>query len=214
MKVLVIGANGQIGTKVVDKLLDSKHTPVAMVRKEADIPKFKEKGAEVVLADLEEEIDHAFDGIDAVVFTAGSGAHTGKDKTDLVDRKGAIKAIDKAAEYGADRFIMVSAFGADFDPSEWSDSMAHYYSAKSDADDHLMESDLDYTILKPGRLTNESGKDRIDIGKRIEKRGGSIPREDVATTIVQIIDQPNTFGGSFELLEGDTAIEEAVSRED
>jgi len=210
MKVLVIGANGQIGTQVVDKLLESKHEPLAMVRKQSDIAKFEEKGSAVVLADLEGEINHAFDKVDAVVFTAGSGAHTGKDKTDLVDRKGAIKAIDEAEANNVNRFIMVSAFGADLNAEEWPDSMKHYYEAKSDADEHLKNSNLQYTILKPGRLTNESGNNSISIGKRIEQRRGSIPREDVATTIVNILDKQNTYQGSYEMLEGDDAIEEAV----
>jgi uncharacterized protein YbjT (DUF2867 family) len=90
MKALIIGANGQIGTQLVDKLKDSQHEPVPMVRKEEDVNTFKEKGTNPVLADLEKDIGHAFQGIDAVVFTAGSGADTGEEKTELVDKKGAV----------------------------------------------------------------------------------------------------------------------------
>lgn len=206
MKVLIIGANGQIGSLLVDQLQNSEHEPVPMVRKEADIETFKKKGTSPVLADLEEEIGHAFEGVDAVVFAAGSGADTGKDKTELVDKKGAIKAIDEAKAKGVDRFVMVSAFGADFEPREWPASMKHYYEAKSTADNHLMSSGLDYTILKPGRLTNEGGHGKVDIGERTKDREGAIPREDVAMTIKAVLNQPNTYGASYELLEGDMPI--------
>lgn len=212
MKVLIIGANGQIGTQLVDKLKDSKHEPIPMVRKEEDLSTFKEKGTEPILADLEGDISHAFQGVDAVVFTAGSGAHTGKDKTELVDKKGAIKAINEAKAKGVKRFIMVSTFGADFEPSEWPDSMKHYYEAKAAADNHLMSSGLDYTILKPGRLTNNEGQGTVDIGERTQERRGSIPREDVAVTIREILNQANTYGASYEMLEGDQPIEQAVER--
>ncbi|WP_425421154.1 SDR family oxidoreductase [Phaeodactylibacter xiamenensis] len=212
MKVLIIGANGQIGTQLVDKLKDSQHEPVPMVRKEEDVSAFKEKGTNPVLADLEEDIGHAFRGIDAVVFTAGSGADTGEEKTELVDKKGAVKAINEAKSRGIDRFVMVSAFGADFEPEEWPDSMKHYYEAKATADNHLISSGLNYTILKPGRLTNDSGKGKVDIGERTQERMGEIPREDVATTIKEILDRPNTYRGSYEMLQGEQPIKQAVER--
>jgi uncharacterized protein YbjT (DUF2867 family) len=212
MKVLIIGASGQIGTQLADKLKGSMHEPVPMVRKEEDLSTFKEKGMEPVLADLEKDISHAFQDVDAVVFTAGSGAHTGREKTELVDKEGAIKAIDEALSSGVKRFIMVSAFGADFDPKYWPDSMEHYYEAKSAADNHLISSGLDYTILKPGRLTNDKGQGTVDIGERTQERRGSIPREDVAVTIQAILDRPNTYRASYEMLEGDQPIGQAVEQ--
>lgn len=210
MKVLIIGANGQIGHRLVEQLKQSQHQPIPMVRKEEDLATFKDKGTEPVLADLEKDISHAFEGVDAVVFTAGSGAHTGKDKTELVDKEGAVKAINVAKAKGIRRFIMVSAFGADFEPKDWPDSMQHYYEAKSAADNYLISSGLEYTILKPGRLTNENGTGKIDLGVRTKDRSGAIPREDVAATIKLIIDRPNTFKASYEMLQGDTPITEAV----
>ncbi|MEX0609852.1 MAG: SDR family oxidoreductase [Balneolaceae bacterium] len=211
MKILVIGANGKIGEKVVDHLQRSSYQPRAMVRKKSQIQKFEQKGVEVVLADLEEDISHAFKEVEGVIFTAGSGGNTGKDKTEAVDKLGAIKAIDEAVNHETKRFIMVSAFGADFDPSEWKEEMAHYYEAKSAADQHLMKTDLNYTILKPGRLTDDIGNDSIEIAQRTEKRSGSISRMDVASTIVKIIDIEASFGKSYELLEGDTPIEKVLA---
>ena len=211
MKVLVIGANGKVGRKVVDRLLISNHQPVAMVRKKEQSTRFHELGSEVVLADLEEDIDHAFRNIDAVVFTAGSGGHTGKDKTELVDRMGAIKAIDAAVKHKVNRFIMVSAFGADYEPQEWSEGMVHYYQAKAVADRYLMQTDLNYTILKPGKLTDDIPTSEIEIGERTSKRSGSITRGDVAETIVKILECSASVGKSFELLQGETSIEKALA---
>jgi len=211
MNILVIGANGQIGKKVVSKLLKSEHHPKAMVRSEEQVEQFEKKGADVVVADLEKDISHVFNGVNGVVFTAGSGAHTGKDKTELVDHQGAIKAIDEAVKNDVKRFIMVSAFGADLDRDTWKESMAHYYRAKSAADRYLMQSGLDFTILKPGRLTNENGTGNIEIAARTEQRGGSITRTDVATTIVKIMGVRQSIGKSYELLQGDTPIDRALN---
>lgn len=212
MDVLVIGANGKIGRKVVERLKNSTHHPVAMIRKKEQSVRFHEQGVDVVLADLEENISHAFKDINAVVFTAGSGGHTGKDKTELVDRMGAIKAIDEAVHHNVKRFIMVSAFGADFKPEEWSEGMAHYYQAKSVADRYLMQTALNYTILKPGRLTDEVSTNKIEIAERTSKRGGKITRGDVAETIVKILEVNAAIGKSLELLQGDTSIEKALSQ--
>jgi len=106
---------------------------------------------------------------------------------------------------------MVSAFGADLDRDTWKESMAHYYRAKSAADRYLMQSGLDFTILKPGRLTNENGTGNIEIAARTEQRGGSITRTDVATTIVKIMGVRQSIGKSYELLQGDTPIDRALN---
>ncbi|MDZ7834077.1 MAG: NAD(P)H-binding protein [Alkalibacterium sp.] len=117
MNVLIVGANGQIGQHLVDELKnEGKHTPIAFVRKEEQVEKFKEQGVEARLGNLEDsvaEIKARMDGIDAVVFTAGSGGSTGYDKTLLIDLDGAVKVIEATKAAGINRFVMVSAFGAD-----------------------------------------------------------------------------------------------------
>ncbi|WP_421764371.1 SDR family oxidoreductase [Ekhidna sp.] len=212
MNVLIIGANGKIGTILANKLNGTPHQPVAMVRKEEQQKSFENKGIQTVLADLEKDFSHAFKGVNAVVFTAGSGTKTGKDKTHLIDRVGAKKAVDLAVKHRVDRFIMVSAFGADANADEWPESMVHYYEAKADADKHLMQSDLNYTILMPGSLTDENGTNTIEIGNKISQRGGSISRTDVATVIQKTLDNHNLIGRNLELLSGDTPIDDALSK--
>jgi uncharacterized protein YbjT (DUF2867 family) len=182
-----------------------------MVRKEEQIQNFKDQGIKAVLADLEKDISHAFDNIDGVVFTAGSGADTPRSQTKVIDENGAKKAIDQAVEKGIDRFVMVSALMANRDPKRWPASMQHYYEAKASADSHLRESGLNYTILMPGRLTNEEGTGKVELSERIGEVGDrSVTRDDVAEVILNLLDADNTYGSSLDLLKGSRDIEKAV----
>ncbi len=211
MNILVIGANGQVGKKIVNKIHDnSPHDAIAMVRDESQKDQFERKGIKTVLGDLESDFSHAFKGNNAVIFAAGSGGSTGADKTKAVDRQGAIKAIDEAIKHKAIRFMMISAFGADFNPQEWPEEMANYYSAKSAADDYLSQTSLNYTIVKPGMLTDDEPSGKVDFGERTDERTGKIARWDVAEVVVKSIDAPGTFRKSLELLSGPNAIDEAI----
>lgn len=213
MNILVIGANGQIGQKIVDKIhSNSPHDAIAMVRKESQKDQFERRGIKTVLADLEEDFEHAYEGNNAVIFTAGSGGNTGEDKTKLIDRQAAIKSIDLAVKHNYKRFMMVSAFGADFNSKDWPENMAHYYSAKSAADDYLQQTNLNYTIVKPGMLTNDGPNGKVDYGERTDERTGKIPRSDVAEVIVKSLDAENTYRKSLELLSGPKNIGEAIEK--
>jgi uncharacterized protein YbjT (DUF2867 family) len=211
MKVLVIGANGKVGQQVVNMLhAHEQHTVRAMVRKQEQLEAFQKKGIEAVLADLEgtvDEIAEAAKGCDAIVFSAGSGGHTGPDKTLLVDLDGAVKAMEAAEKVGIKRFVMVSSFQA-HNRENWPENLKPYYVAKHYADRMLMNSDLNYTIIRPGYLRNEKGTGLVTIAENLN--GGSIPREDVARTIVQSLDEPNTYKKAFDLMSGDTEIAEAL----
>ncbi len=213
MNILVIGANGQIGKKIVNKIhSNSPHDAIAMVREESQKDQFERKGIKTVLGDLESDFSHAYKGNNAVIFTAGSGGSTGADKTKAVDRQGAIKAIDEAISHKFIRFIMISAFGADFNPKEWPENMANYYSAKSAADDYLSQSSLNYTIIKPGKLTNGEPTGKVDYGERTDERIGEISRWDVADVVVKSIDEAATFRKSLELLSGKNSIDDAIEK--
>lgn len=212
MKVLVVGANGKIGRILVNKLQNEKEFQVrAMVRSEEQANAFKERGLDAVVADLEgtvEQIGNAMDGCDAVVFTAGSGSKTGPDKTLTVDLDGAVKTIEAAEAKGVKRFVMVSALQAN-NRENWNMKIKHYYVAKHYADRILMDSDLDYTIVKPGALLDEPGSGNIQIGETLER--GSVPREDVASTIIEVLRNPKTIRRSFDLVSGKIPISEAIA---
>ncbi|KIL43675.1 SDR family oxidoreductase [Jeotgalibacillus campisalis] len=187
MHVLVIGANGTTGTMVVEKLAKSEqHLVKAMIRKTEQASKMEELGARPIIADLESEFDYALEDVNAVIFAAGSGPDTGADKTTAVDEEGAKKAVDYAKEKGIERFIMLSSVGAD-DPSVASDNETfhHYLQAKHNADEHLKQSGLDYTIVRPVGLEDEPAKGKITASKSLANKKGTITREDVATVLVE-----------------------------
>lgn len=210
MKVLVIGANGQIGKQTVSFLSKGSNEARAMVRDEGQKAELEKRGGEVVVADLEKDFGHALEGCDAVIFTAGSGGHTGPDKTELVDRQGAMKAIDLACENKVKRFLIVSSMNADT-PDVGPESMKHYYKAKGDADHHLQDSGLNYTIIRPGRLSNDAGNGKVEAAEKIKDREDrDVPREDVAALMVAALDEENTYKRTFELLSGHTSIEQAL----
>jgi uncharacterized protein YbjT (DUF2867 family) len=211
MKVLVVGANGQIGQKLIELLQGSdKHEVRAMVRKEEQAEAFKEKGIEAVIADLEggvDELTDAAQGCDAIVFTAGSGGHTGPDKTLLIDLDGAVKTVEAAEKVGVKRFIIVSALQAN-NRENWNDQMRPYYAAKHYADRAVEQSSLTYTIVRPGGLLNEPGTGKVEVGQQLER--GSIPRTDVAEVIFRALDTANTFNRSFDLVSGEQTISKAL----
>lgn len=212
MKTLVIGANGKIGRHLMRMLTgDPEHTARAMIRKPEQRAAFEEIGTEVVLATLEgtvDELERAMDGCDAVVFTAGSGAATGADKTLAVDLDGAAKAVEAAERAGIERFIMVSAIHAD-DRSQWAREMIPYYIAKYHADRLLQSSSLNYTIIRPGLLTDEPANGKIAVAGRLET--GSIPREDVAAVIKETLANPLFNDTVFELTSGSEPIRHALN---
>lgn len=209
MSTLIIGANGQIGRLLVQRMAKSGAIPRAMVRRLEQARILQEMGAQTVIGDLEENIDNALDGCDKVVFTAGSGPKTGPDKTVLVDLWGAIKAIDAARRFGIEHFVMVSSRGAQ-DPDSSPEKIRHYTVCKRVADNHLIDSGVPYTILRPGALTNDPGTDRITTVWPEGDADQWITREDVANVIHHCLEHPLTKGRIYPLFHGDQPIETAL----
>ncbi|WP_084738162.1 SDR family oxidoreductase, partial [Peribacillus frigoritolerans] len=173
---------------------------------------FKKNGIESAVVSLTgsvDEIANAAKGCNAIVFTAGSGGSTGADQTLLIDLDGAVKTIEAAEILGIDRFIMVSAFQAN-NRENWNEAIKPYYVAKHYADRALLQSDLNYTIIRPGGLVNEPGTGKVTAAEELER--GSIAREDVARTILASLTDENTYKRSFDLISGDTAIAEALRK--
>lgn len=211
MKVFVVGANGQIGKHLVELLNKSKeHSVRAMIRKEEQKQEFEAIGVETVVTSLTgtvDEISKAAEGCDAIVFAAGSGGSTGAEQTLLVDLDGAVKTVEAAEKLRVNRFIMVSAFQAN-NRENWSEAIKPYYVAKHYADRALMHSDLTYTIIRPGGLVNEPGTGQVTAAEKLER--GSIPREDVAETILASLTEEHTYNRCFDLISGESPIAEAL----
>lgn len=183
MKILVAGATGKTGIRLMNMLVSGGHTPIALVRESSDtstLPKQSEQRTGN-LADLEAGV---CDGCDAVVFAAGSGADTDAEMTDKIDRDGAISLIDHAAKAGVARFVMLSSVGAD-DPDP-STEMGHYLKAKHDADTHLQASGLTYAIVRPVALTDDDATGDIILGDEVDPKGKAT-RGDVARVLADAI---------------------------
>ncbi len=206
MKVLVIGANGATATHVIKQLAESNHDPVAMIRNPSHREKFDNLGVSTVLADLEYPIDHAIQGCDAVIFAAGSGGKTGKDKTVLVDHIGAIRSMVAAQVNDVQRYIMLSSINNDVKSQS---PIAHYHRAKAHADNYLVETNLDYTIVCPGRLIDDAGSGLVSATEHLSGNGVT-SRENVALALVACLNNHNTIGKAFSLLDGETPINEAL----
>jgi len=215
MNVLVIGANGKIGHMLVDRLQSSEDAHVrAMVRKEEQVKMFEDKGVEAVLADLEGDLDQlakAFEGIDTVVFTAGSGPNTGPDKTIAVDLDGAVKTMQVAGGLNVKRYIMVSSFDTSRGTIQAApESFRPYVIAKHYADDWLRKSDLAYTIVHPGRLTDEDETNQVTIKEQVE--AGNVSRSDVSKVLYETIFADDLVGKEFQVVAGNTSIIDALKQ--
>ena len=202
--ILVAGANGTTGKKVVNLLKASQYfNPIAMVRKEEQLAQFKNEGIDTVLGDLEEDLTHTVKNIDKVIFAAGSG---GK-KVVAVDQEGAKSLMDVSKKANVKRFVMLSSMGAD--NPDAAEDLKEYLKAKHNADEYLKQSDLNYMIVRPGTLTNEKGTGKISLKKHFEEHG-TITRDDVAQTLVHSLHEDAGTNETFEILEGDILIGKAL----
>ena len=202
--VLIAGANGTTGKIIVNLLKESQYfRPIAMVRKKEQLEQFENMGVKTILGDLEEDLVHTMEDIDKVIFAAGSG---GK-KVVEVDQEGAKRLIDVAKMAHVKKFVMLSSIGAD--QPEKADKLQDYLRAKQNADEHLRHSGLNYTIVRPGALKNAEGVGRIVLAKSLDKEG-DISRQDVAQTLVRVLHDTTANATTFEILEGDTLIGEAI----
>ena len=215
MKVLVAGAHGKTARRLVRILVEGGHEVRGLVRKEEQLPDVEADGAEPVLCDLEAEtveggVGEAVAGCDAVVFAAGAGPGSGATRKETMDYGGAAKLVEAAERRGAGRYVMLSSMGAG-DPEAGPEAMRPYLHAKARADERLKDSGLDYTIVRPGSLTDEDGTGRVEAAERLGRRG-EIPREDVARILAAALENPNASGKTFEVLSGETPVEEALAR--
>ena len=194
----------------LEKLLAERgDSPRGIIRKTEQAADLEEIGAEPIVLDIEnvDDISDALAGADAVVFAAGAGPGSGPARKRTVDYGGAAKLAEGAIAKGIRRYVMVSAIGANR-PETWSDEMRPYLEAKAEADKFVMEASLDYTIIRPGGLTDDPGTGKVEIAERVEY--GTVTRDDVAAVIAECLVADNTIGKAFDLLNNGTPIADAV----
>jgi uncharacterized protein YbjT (DUF2867 family) len=205
MDVVVAGGHGQIGLRLLRLLADRGDRARGIVRNPAHAPDLEQAGAQAIVLDMEAEDDFsgAVEGADAVVFAAGAGPGSGAERKATVDLGAAVKLMDA----GVKRYVMVSAINADH-PENAPEEMRPYYDAKAEADRRLQDAGLDFTIVRPGRLTNDEGTGLVDAGPEVQR--AEIPRDDVAAVLAEVLLAPNTVGKAFNLVAGDTPVDAAV----
>jgi len=212
-RIAVVGGHGQVARHLLVALRRSEHDPVALVRREEYRAELESRGAEVRLLDLEQQdaeaFAAAFKGCDAVVFAAGGGPDGNKERKRTVDLGGSLKSIEGARLAGIERFVQVSAINVDDPlPDDTGDVWRAYVEAKRDADAALRASDLAWTIIRPGGLTDDPATGLVSLGPDVTR--GEVTRADVAAVIAAVLDEPATVGKQWNLVNGDTPVAEAV----
>lgn len=207
-RVLVVGATGQTGKRIIE-ILNSSSTfePYAMIRKEDQRQMFEDMDVETVMGDLEKDVDQTVQGMDKVIFAAGSGGETGEEKTIAIDQNGAIKMIDASIKAKVKKFVMLSSMGAD--KPESNKDLKVYLEAKQTADEHLKNSGLAYTIVRPGALNDDLGLAKVKLAEKLDE-SGEISRDDVAFLLVMSLADPLVKNKTFEALEGKEPIKDAI----
>jgi uncharacterized protein YbjT (DUF2867 family) len=211
MDVVIAGAHGQIARRLTRLLAARGDRVRGIVRNPAHEADLRDDGAEPVVLDLEDpsaDVAGAVAGADAVVFAAGAGPGSGPERKRTVDLGAAVRLVEAAQATGVRRYVMVSSIGA-HDPGAGPEAMRPYLEAKAAADEALAASDLDFTIVRPGSLTDEPGTGRVDVSTALGRRG-PIPRDDVAAILVAVLDAPETSGLTFEAFAGEQPVELAV----
>jgi len=151
----------------------------------------------------------ALRGAEAVVFAAGAGPGSTAERKWTVDHGAAVTLVEAAGRAGVRRYVMVSAMGADrYDPDS-EEIFQVYLHAKSDADRAVRDSALDWTVVRPGTLTDEPATGRVQIAPSTGR--GTIPRDDVAALLAACLDAPASIGAQFEVISGGTLVRDAVA---
>jgi uncharacterized protein YbjT (DUF2867 family) len=209
MDVAIAGGHGKIALQLGRLLAEDGNRARGIIRKPEQAADLEAAGVEPVVFDLERDdgLAAAVAGADAVVFAAGAGPGSGAERKLTMDRDGAVKLIEACREAGIGRYVMISAMGAR--PGIAGDDVFQVYlRAKFEADEALRQSGLDYTVVRPGLLTDDSPTGQIALGEKLAR--GSVPRADVAATLELVLPAPNTIGKTLDLVSGTIPIAEAV----
>jgi uncharacterized protein YbjT (DUF2867 family) len=214
MRVVIAGGHGKIALLLERSLAERGDQAVGLIRNPAHVADVRKAGAEAVVCDLEaasaDAVAVLLAGADAVVFAAGAGPGSGTARKDTVDRAASVLMAGAADRAGVRRFVQVSSMGAGQPPAPGSGEVwAAYITAKTAAEADLRARDLDWTILRPGGLTDAPATGRVQLAPP-PVPGGTVPRADVAAVIAALLDNPGTRHQTLELTGGDTPVAAAV----
>jgi uncharacterized protein YbjT (DUF2867 family) len=211
MDVAIAGGHGKIGRRLAKLLVARGDRVRGLIRNPDHAGDLREDGSEPVVCDLEaasvDEVAEAIAGADAVVFAAGAGPGSGAERKLTVDRDGAIKLLEAAGAAGATRYVIVSSVGAESPPDD-DDVFSVYLRAKAEADRALMDSDRDWTVVRPGMLTDDPGTGRVRI--QTEPIRAEVTRDDVAAVLAAVVDESRAVGKVLYVVGGDDPIQDAL----
>jgi uncharacterized protein YbjT (DUF2867 family) len=212
MRIVIAGGHGQIARQFGRLVAATGHQPVGMIRDPEHTRDLLEDGIEPAMVDLEDtDVDAMTEivrGADAVVFAAGGGPDGNAARKETVDKGAAIMLAEAAEAAGVRRYLMVSAMGTE-DADPHSDEIFQVYlRAKQAADDYLRSRDLDWTIVRPGLLTDDVPSGLVELGQ-LER--GSVTRGDVAHVLAEALESDNTVGKTFDVLNGEKPVNRAVA---
>ncbi len=212
MRVAIAGGHGKIALLFTQRLADRGEQVLGLIRNPDHAGDVRARGGEPVVCDLEsagvDEIAAAIDGADAVVFAAGAGPGSGAERKLTVDRDGAVKLVDAARAVNAARYLIVSSVGAE-SPPEGDDVFSVYLRAKAQADAAVQASDRQWTIARPGRLTDDPGAGRVRISKQPFR--GEVARADIAAVLEALLDDERSVGTVLYINGGELPIEQALN---
>jgi uncharacterized protein YbjT (DUF2867 family) len=212
MRVVIAGGHGQIALLLEEVLAGRGDTPVGIVRNPDHVGDVERRGAQAVVLDLEDTdaatLAEVLTGADAVVFAAGGGPSSGVERKETVDKGAAVLLADAAELAGVRRYVMISAMGTENADPDSEEVFAVYLRAKQAADDDLRARDLDWTVVRPGRLTDDPGTGRVQVGSLSR---GEVSRADVAAVLAEVLTTGGTIGSTFDLLGGHQTIEAALA---
>ncbi|GHF58369.1 uncharacterized protein YbjT (DUF2867 family) [Amycolatopsis bartoniae] len=215
MRVVIAGGHGKIALRLERQLAANGDQAVGIIRNPEHAADLRDSSAEPAVLDLEsasvEEVAEVLKGADAAVFAAGAGPGSGVERKDTVDR-GAAALFGAAAELaGVRRHVQIGSMGVGRPPRPGTDEVfAAYLKAKEAAEDDLRGRDLDWTIIRPGRLTDDPPTGEIHLADEVDY--GEISRDDVAAVIIALLEEGRTFRRTLELVGGHTPIAEAIAR--
>jgi uncharacterized protein YbjT (DUF2867 family) len=214
MRVVIAGGHGQIALRLERLLAARGDEAIGIIRNPAHVADLEAAGARGVVLDLEnsdvDAVAEVLKGADAAIFSAGAGPGSGTARKDTVDRGAAALFAEAAERAGVRRHIQVGSIGADNpDNPDVTEEFRHYLRAKRAAEDDLKARDLDWTILRPGALTDDPGTGLVLLAEQTGR--GPIPRDDVAAVLVALLDTPSSLRRTLTLISGEDAIGEAVS---
>ncbi|HVW41617.1 MAG TPA: NAD(P)H-binding protein [Amycolatopsis sp.] len=215
MRVVIAGGHGKIALRLGRQLAANGDDAVGLIRNPDQTRDLWDSSIEPVRLDLESaeitDVADILEGADAAVFAAGAGPGSGVARKDTVDR-GAAALFAAACELaGVRRHIQIGSMGVGKPPRPGTDEVfAAYLKAKEAAEQDLRERDLDWTILRPGRLTDEPGTGEVHLAESVDY--GEIPRDDVASVIMALFEEARSYRRTLELIAGNTPIDEAITR--